>query len=74
VAKADSKPVDDNQLNLTESDFSFVKAQDLWFTVFETTPSKKSKVFNLLPFLIAHCSLLFFAEGVGLENGKLHIL
>jgi hypothetical protein len=59
--------VDDNQLNLTESNFSFVKAQDLWFTIFEPTPSKKSKVFNLLPLLITYCSLLFFAEGVGLE-------
>jgi hypothetical protein len=35
VAKADNKPIDYNQINLTESSNLFVKARDLWFTVIE---------------------------------------
>jgi hypothetical protein len=38
VAKADNKPIDDNQLNLKKSNNLFVKAKNLWFTAFEPTP------------------------------------
>jgi hypothetical protein len=69
VAKADNKSIDDNQLNLNESNFSFVKAQNLLFKVFEPTPfgfyCQNFISIRVNPFQNPRLSVV--AEGVGFE-------
>jgi hypothetical protein len=74
MAKADNKPIDDNSLNLTESNISLVKARNLWFTVFEPASTKTALKNHLSAIWKPTEHLVVFAVGVGFENGKLHIL